>query len=159
MTAYYPSPIGIVKIVEIDAAIVSITFTEEKNCPASDNSHLLQQCITQLNEYFSGIRRSFDFRFQQTGTPFQQKVWEGLLGIQYGKTVSYLSLSKTLGDTKAIRAVGTANGRNNLAIAVPCHRVIGSNQSLTGYAGGLWRKQWLLEHEAKIHQGLQLIPF
>ena len=155
MTAYYPSPLGVLKIVATDDAIAAIVFTEEgTESTPSESSPVLQQCITQLDEYFSGTRRDFDFPMTQPGTAFQQKVWQGLLAIPYGRTVSYLALSKTLGDGKAIRAVGTANGRNNLAIVVPCHRVIGSNQSLTGYAGGLWRKRWLLEHEAKHANGL-----
>ncbi|MCW3073933.1 MAG: methylated-DNA--[protein]-cysteine S-methyltransferase [Flaviaesturariibacter sp.] len=158
MTAYYPSPLGVLKIVATDDAIAAIVFTEEgAEAAASETSPVLQQCITQLDEYFSGTRRTFDFPIGQAGTAFQQKVWEGLLAIPYGRTVSYLALSKTLGDAKAIRAVGTANGRNNLAIVVPCHRVIGSNQSLTGYAGGLWRKQWLLEHEAKVANGVRVL--
>ena len=155
MTAYYPSPLGVLKIVATDDAITAIVFTEEGTEAAPfETSPVLQRCISQLDEYFTGTRRAFDFPMQQPGTTFQQKVWEGLLAIPYGRTVSYLALSKTLGDAKAIRAVGTANGRNNLAIVVPCHRVIGSNQSLTGYAGGLWRKQWLLEHEAKVANGV-----
>ena len=123
-------------------------FAGKDDCP------LLQQCIQQLDEYFSGQRKAFDLPLKQPGTDFQQKVWSLLLKIQYGKTVSYNDLSKQYGDVKAIRAVASANGKNDLAIIVPCHRVIGSNQSLTGYAGGLWRKKWLLEHEAKHHSGV-----
>lgn len=91
---------------------------------------------------------------QQIGTAFQQKVWEELTHIPYGETLSYLELSRRIGDVKAIRAVGTANGRNNLSIVVPCHRVIGQNGQLTGYGGGLWRKDWLLKHEAKWAKGV-----
>ena len=118
---------------------------------------LLQITSQQLDEYFSGSRKSFDLPLQQSGTSFQQKVWELLLQIPFGKTISYNELSKQYGDLKAIRAVASANGKNNLAIIVPCHRVIGSNQSLTGYAGGLWRKKWLLEHEAKHHSGVMTL--
>ncbi len=99
----------------------------------------------------------FHFPIQQQGTDFQQKVWAELTRISAGKTISYLELSKRLGNTKTIRAAGTANGKNNIAIAVPCHRVIGSNGSLVGYAGGLWRKKWLLNHEAKYCNGQQLL--
>jgi methylated-DNA-[protein]-cysteine S-methyltransferase len=104
--------------------------------------------MMQLQEYFAGTRKTFDFKLNPSGTEFQQKVWQELLNIPYGKTTSYLGLSKKLGDVKAIRAVASANGKNPLWIVVPCHRVIGSDGSLTGYAGGLWRKQWLLEHES-----------
>ncbi len=102
-----------------------------------------------MDEYFAGNRFEFNLKLFQPGTPFQQDVWEGLQKVKYGNTLSYLSFSKQLGNAKAIRAVGTANGKNNIAIIVPCHRVIGSNGSLVGYAGELWRKKWLLNHEAK----------
>lgn len=127
--------------------------------PVSKTSEhpLIQQCIDQLNEYFEGSRKIFDIPLQQEGTPFQQKVWAQLLNIGYGKTISYLTLSKQIGDTKAIRAVGTTNGKNQIAIIVPCHRVIGSDGSLTGYAGELWRKKWLLEHEGKFANGVQTL--
>jgi methylated-DNA-[protein]-cysteine S-methyltransferase len=108
----------------------------------------------QLDEYFSGKRKTFNLPLAQPGTPFQQKVWELLYMIPFGKTISYHQLAMQYGDLKAIRAVASANGKNNLAIIIPCHRVIGSNRSLTGYAGGLWRKKWLLEHEAKHHTGV-----
>ena len=101
----------------------------------------------QLQEYFEGKRTDFDLKLNPKGTEFQQKVWKSLLDIPYGKTVSYMDQTKKLGDVKAIRAVASANGKNPLWIVVPCHRVIGTNGSLTGYAGGLSRKKWLLEHE------------
>ena len=107
----------------------------------------LKGAVLQLKDYFEGKRNHFDFPLNPEGTPFQQKVWSALLEIPFGKTVSYLELSKKLGDVKAIRAVASANGKNPLWIVVPCHRVIGTDGSLTGYAGGLWRKKWLLEHE------------
>jgi methylated-DNA-[protein]-cysteine S-methyltransferase len=158
MIAYYTSPVGTLQIKANDALIEAIGFYDGEASMDTGSAHpVIAACIQQLEEYFAGDRRVFDFPMQQAGTPFQQRVWNGLQSIPYGKTVSYLSLSKTLGDAKAIRAVGTANGRNALAIVVPCHRVIGSNNSLTGYAGGLWRKQWLLEHEAKHANGLLLL--
>lgn len=101
----------------------------------------------QLQEYFEGKRTDFDLKLNPQGTEFQQKVWKSLLEIPYGKTVSYMDQTKKIGDVKAIRAVASANGKNPLWIAVPCHRVIGTNGSLTGYAGEIWRKKWLLEHE------------
>ena len=127
--------------------ITAVSFCEEKmdESMLSISSHI--QCAEQLREYFAGTRQTFDFPFKQPGTDFQQKVWRHLLDIPFGQTTSYLLLSKKIGDVKAIRAVGTANGRNNMAIVVPCHRVIGSNNKLVGYAGGLWRKEWLLKHE------------
>ena len=112
----------------------------------------LKEAVLQLQDYFNGKRTNFTFKINPIGTDFQKKVWEELLNIPYGKTCSYLELSKKLGDVKAIRAVASANGKNPLWIVVPCHRVIGSDGSLTGYAGGLWRKKWLLEHENPIKQ-------
>jgi methylated-DNA-[protein]-cysteine S-methyltransferase len=108
---------------------------------------VLQEAVSQLKAYFDGQRTHFDFPMNPAGTEFQQKVWKGLCEIPFGKTMSYLELAKQLGDVKAIRAVASANGKNPLWIVVPCHRVIGTDGSLTGYAGGLWRKKWLLEHE------------
>ena len=107
----------------------------------------LKEANLQLSEYFEGKRKEFTFKLNPKGTDFQQRVWQALLKIPFGKTTSYLELSKQLGDVKAIRAVAAANGKNPLWVVVPCHRVIGSDGSLTGYAGGLWRKKWLLEHE------------
>ncbi len=106
----------------------------------------------QVSEYFAGIRKEFDLPLHLVGTDFQKKVWNGLLSIPYGETRSYKQQSIFLGDVKAIRAVGTANGQNGIAIIVPCHRVIGDNGSLVGYGGGLPKKKWLLQHEAK-HSG------
>ena len=107
---------------------------------------LLEQ---QINEYFLGIRKEFDLPLHLVGTPFQKSVWEGLLQIPYGETRSYKQQSIFLGNEKAIRAVATANGENGIAIIIPCHRVIGTNGSLTGYGGGLQRKKWLLDLERK----------
>src|SRR5690606_27112730 len=108
---------------------------------------ILEQAIAELEEYFNGNRANFSFSLNPSGTEFQKRVWTELRNISFGKTTSYLELSKKLGDVKAIRAVASANGKNPLWIVVPCHRVIGTDGSLTGYAGELWRKQWLLEHE------------
>ncbi|MDD7887207.1 methylated-DNA--[protein]-cysteine S-methyltransferase [Flavivirga sp. 57AJ16] len=112
----------------------------------------LEDCVCQLKEYFEGKRSQFNLKLNPQGTEFQKKVWKQLEQIPYGKTLSYLELSKQLGDVKAIRAVANANGKNPLWIIVPCHRVIGSDGSLTGYAGGLHRKKWLLEHESPYKQ-------
>lgn len=157
-TSYMTSPVGTLQLQCSDEGITAVRFWEEG--PTSADEHpLLQACQQQLEQYFAGERKTFSMPLQMAGTPFQTKVWTALQDIQYGRTVSYMDLAKTLGDVKAIRAVGTANGRNAIAIIVPCHRVIGSNAQLTGYAGGLWRKQWLLEHEARFHRGLQTLPF
>ena len=158
-TAYYASPVGQLKLVCSDEHLQELLFVNEDVVVANDASPLLSQCVQQLDEYFSGQRRDFELPLQQSGTAFQQKVWNLLLQIPFGKTISYNTLSKQYGDVKAIRAVASANGKNNLAIIVPCHRVIGSNQNLTGYAGGLWRKRWLLEHEAKHFAGVREFAF
>ena len=112
----------------------------------------LQDCVVQLEEYFNGKRASFNLTVNPKGTKFQIKVWKSLLKINFGKTKSYLEQSKALGDIKAIRAVASANGKNPIWIIIPCHRVIGSDGSLTGYAGGIWRKKWLLAHENPVKQ-------
>ncbi|HYM94333.1 MAG TPA: methylated-DNA--[protein]-cysteine S-methyltransferase, partial [Chitinophagaceae bacterium] len=128
------------------------TVGRKKNLPA-----LMIQCVEQLIQYFNGERRQFELPIHQPGTPFQQGVWTELVAIPYAKTISYLELARRTGDTKATRAVANANGKNNVAIIVPCHRVIGSNNDLVGYGGGLWRKKWLLEHEAKVAYGIQTL--
>ena len=145
-TAYIKTPTGIATIIGDENGISVISISNEGEI-SSTIPIILQNAVSQLNWYFEGKRNDFDFRLNPKGTDFQQKVWKGLLEIPFGKTMSYLDLSKKLGDVKAIRAVAAANGKNPLWIVVPCHRVIGTNGSLTGYAGGLWRKKWLLEHE------------
>lgn len=145
-TVYINSPLGITKVSGNKSGIseISVGYEEPISTQIPKN---LQQAVNELEEYFNGNRSEFTFQLNPKGTDFQQKVWKELLQIPYGKTTSYLELSKKIGDVKAIRAVASANGKNPLWIVVPCHRVIGSDGSLTGYAGGLWRKQWLLEHE------------
>lgn len=145
--AFFETPLGIAKIVGDQDGISEISIGYEESVSSKIPESLLQ-AMMQLQEYFAGTRKTFDFKLNPSGTEFPQKVWQELLNIPYGKTTSYLELSKKLGDVKAIRAVASANGKNPLWIVVPCHRVIGSDGSLTGYAGGLWRKQWLLEHES-----------
>lgn len=146
-TAFIESPLGITKIVGDEDGISIISILSEGEVTTKIPKHL-KECISQLQEYFDGNRNDFTFKLNPQGTEFQQKVWQELLNIPFGKTMSYLDLSKKLGDVKAIRAVASANGRNPLWIVIPCHRVIGTDGSLTGYAGGLWRKKWLLEHES-----------
>jgi methylated-DNA-[protein]-cysteine S-methyltransferase len=146
-TVFIESPIGITKIVGDANGITEISVLSEGK-KATKIPDSLKECVAQLQAYFKGERKEFDFKINPQGTEFQQKVWQELLHIPFGKTMSYLDLAKKLGDVKAIRAVASANGKNPLWIVVPCHRVIGTNGSLTGYAGGLWRKKWLLEHES-----------
>lgn len=152
--AFLKSPLGITKIVG-DANGISeiseISVSDEGEVSVSIPKEL-EQAVIQLQEYFEGKRNDFNLKLNPKGTEFQQRVWQELLNIPFGKTLSYLELSKKLGDVKAIRAVAAANGKNPLWIVVPCHRVIGTDGSLTGYAGGLWRKKWLLEHENPTNQ-------
>lgn len=150
-TVFIDSPLGITKIVGDENGISEISVSGEGTITAEIPVQL-QECVSQLREYFEGERNHFDFILNPQGTDFQQRVWQELLNIPFGKTLSYLDLSKKLGDVKAIRAVASANGRNPLWIVVPCHRVIGTDGSLTGYAGGLWRKKWLLQHESPSQQ-------
>ncbi len=153
-TVFIQTPLGIAKIEGDENGISIISVTQEGDL-SSEIPKNLKNSVTQLNEYFEGKREEFTFKLNPKGTEFQQKVWQELLKIPFGKTMSYLDLSKKLGDVKAIRAVASANGKNPLWIVVPCHRVIGTDGSLTGYAGGLWRKKWLLDHENPLkHQSL-----
>ncbi|GAC1491814.1 MAG: hypothetical protein NVS1B13_21930 [Flavisolibacter sp.] len=119
----------------------------------------MQEGARQLDSYFKGTLKKFELPIKAEGTEFQQRVWTLLENIPYGKTISYQNLSRQYGDVKSIRAVAAANGKNKLAIIIPCHRVIGSNQSLTGYAGGIWRKKWLLEHETRFQTGVEQLQF
>jgi len=150
-TAFIESPLGITKVVGNENGISEISVLGEGEITVKIPENL-EECVSQLREYFDGQRIQFDFKINPQGTDFQQKVWQELLNIPFGKTMSYLDLSKKLGDVKAIRAVASANGKNPLWIVIPCHRVIGTDGSLTGYAGGLWRKKWLLEHESPAKQ-------
>jgi methylated-DNA-[protein]-cysteine S-methyltransferase len=147
LQAHIKTPLGIT-LIEGDALGISKIWVLNEEIPLSENiPEELQEAATQMQEYFEGSRNDFTFKLNPQGTDFQKKVWNALLEIPFGKTMSYHELSVKLGDVKAIRAVASANGKNPLWIAVPCHRVIGADGSLTGYAGGLWRKKWLLEHE------------
>ena len=156
LTTYYKTPIGIAKIVGDKNGIQSVSVLDEDAISLEllniKTPKCLQECTNQLEEYFNGKRDSFNLTVNPKGTSFQKKVWKALLNIPYGKTKNYLEQSKALGDVKAIRAVASANGKNPLWIIIPCHRVIGSDGSLTGYAGGIWRKKWLLAHENPVKQ-------
>ncbi len=150
LVAHYRSPIGIVRIEETDGLISSIKVLNEEVELSFPQTPVTEQAIDQLHKYFTGKRSTFDFPFQQNGTPFQQQVWQQLTNVEFGKTQSYIKLAEQFGNPLAIRAIASANGKNKLWIVVPCHRIIGKNGELTGYAGGLWRKKWLLQHEAVI---------
>ena len=157
---YYHSPVGLMKITGTDNCIIEVSFHDTTKKAEGRKKHLppmLIQCLEQLIQYFHGERRQFELPVNQPGTPFQQGVWNELTAIPFGKIISYLELARRTGDTKATRAVANANGKNNVAIIIPCHRVIGSNKELVGYSGGLWRKKWLLEHEAKVAYGVQTL--
>ncbi|MEY8756001.1 methylated-DNA--[protein]-cysteine S-methyltransferase [Peribacillus frigoritolerans] len=146
----YESPIGVIEISGTNDAICSIMFAESDikvNIMQEQTPKVLAECFSQLDEYFKGERREFTFPYILEGTNFQKNVWNALTGILYANTGSYKNIAVSIGNEKAIRAVGSANGRNKLSIVIPCHRIIGSNGKLTGSAGGLWRKEWLLQHE------------
>jgi len=143
---YFKCPLGIVKIVGDASGISEISILDEGEV-SNFVPKELEQAVIQLQEYFEGKRTHFDLKINPKGTDFQRSVWHELLNIPFGKTLSYMELSKKVGDVKAIRAVASANGKNPLWIVIPCHRVIGADGSLTGYAGGLGRKKWLLDLE------------
>lgn len=152
-TAYIQTPLGIASITGNDEGVQAVSIVSDQDQNPSDT--IPQSLVTaalQLQEYFNGERTDFDLNLNPQGTEFQQKVWHQLLKIPFGSTVTYLDIAKRLGDPKCIREAATANGKNLLWIIIPCHRVIGSDGSLTGYAGGLWRKKWLLAHESPVKQ-------
>ena len=163
---YYKSPLGVLEIRSNGNAISDVLFInswkgakiiEADLSFVKPKTPIIKTCIKQLDEYFAGTRTTFNIHTAQVGTAFQQTVWAELCNIPYGRTISYLELSKRIGNVKAIRAVGTANGNNSVCIIVPCHRVIGINGELIGYGGDLWRKKWMLGHEGKIANGVQTL--
>lgn len=165
-TFYYNCPMGRLQIVMDQEQIVSIGFMDDntKLSPADEADDGFEKCSSQLDKYFNGELFDFNLSFSENGTEFQKRVWQRLIKIPYGHTISYHRLSVELGNPNYIRAAASANGRNPLPILIPCHRVIGKDGSLTGYSGGLWRKKWLLDHERKhsgrvINAGYQLELF
>lgn len=151
-TALIATPLGVASLEGDEKGLTSITVL---NTSAQLNTvipEVLEDAVYQLQEYFKGERSVFNLTLNPQGTEFQKRVWTALQEIPFGKTYSYLQLAKKLGDVKAIRAVAAANGKNPLWIVIPCHRVVGSDGSLTGYAGGLHRKKWLLDHESPVKQ-------
>jgi methylated-DNA-[protein]-cysteine S-methyltransferase len=149
---FYLSPIGLLEIRGSEKGISSVSF-DAKVDNVIEFSVCLRDCVIQLDEYFKRKRKTFDLKVDVEGTEFQTKVWKELVKIPYGETRTYNYIAKKLGDKEAVRAVGHANGKNPLAVIIPCHRVIGSDGKLVGYAGGLWRKKWLLDFENKDRQG------
>lgn len=145
--AYYNSEIGLIEVKGTEEAILSVNFVDDKSRGSPDVPPCVKECVEQIDEYFNGKRKKFTIEIQLQGTDFQKKVWKQLMKIPYGKTVSYKDIAASIGNKKAVRAVGGANNKNKIAIIVPCHRVIGSDGDLVGFGGGLWRKEWLLRHE------------
>ena len=152
---YIQTPLGSCRIEGDDNGIAVVSILDEVVSTTVKIPAVIQAAVQQLDEYFKGDRKQFDLKLNPQGTPFQQKVWKLLLEIPYGTTTTYAKQALALGDIKAIRAMASANGKNPLWVIVPCHRVIGTDGSLTGYAGGIHRKKWLLEHESNCEQ-LQL---
>lgn len=144
--AYYESPIGFVEIGGTTTSITSLNFVDSARKAYESHSYV-NKIARQVAEYFEGTRREFKVDIHFSGTDFQERVWRELLAVPYGQFASYQDIAKAVGNPKAVRAVGAANGRNPISLIVPCHRIIGKNRKLVGYGGGLWRKAWLLEHE------------
>jgi methylated-DNA-[protein]-cysteine S-methyltransferase len=147
---FYDSKVGLLEIEGIENAVTKVHFSDKKKIKSDKNlPPVLKECQKQLDEYFNGKRQNFSLELQLEGTDFQKKVWEQLQKIPFGETASYKDIAIAVGNEKAVRAVGGANGKNNIAIIIPCHRVIGADGDLVGFGGGLWRKVWLLNHEKK----------
>ncbi|MEE9502641.1 MAG: methylated-DNA--[protein]-cysteine S-methyltransferase [Candidatus Aminicenantaceae bacterium] len=145
---FYDSKVGILEIEGTEKAITKVNFSDKKKIKSDPNlPPILKKCLKQLDEYFKGKRQNFSLELHLEGTDFQKKVWEQLQRIPYGETASYKDVAVAIGNEKAVRAVGGANGMNNIAVIIPCHRVIGADGNLVGFGGGLWRKVWLLNHE------------
>ncbi|MGW1454471.1 methylated-DNA--[protein]-cysteine S-methyltransferase [Salegentibacter agarivorans] len=149
---FLKTPLGTARISGDEEGVWAIQIMDEQIPTSTEIPNFLQPAAQQLDDYFKGELQEFSLKLNPKGTNFQQKVWKALSEIPFGKTCSYLELSRKLGDEKAVRAVASANGKNPLWVVIPCHRVIGSDRSLTGYAGGLHRKQWLLNHENNTSQ-------
>ena len=149
--AYYSSPVGELEIRSEGDAITVVSFLNDQKQP-ENSAPVIEQCMQELDEYFFKGRKFFDVKLKLIGTLFQQKVWNQLIEIPYGKTTYYADIATKVGDINSVRAVGLANGQNPIAIIVPCHRVIGKDGSMIGYGGGLERKEWLLKHEGALNQ-------
>jgi len=148
---FYLSPIGLIEICGSEKGISTVLF-DAKVDTLIEHPSCLRDCVKQLDEYFNKKRKIFDLPFDLSGTEFQLKVWNELLKIPYGAVCSYIDIAKRIGNKPAVRAVGSANGKNPISIIIPCHRVIGNDGSLVGYGGGIWRKKYLLELESEAKQ-------
>ena len=149
----YSSPLGIIEIIGTNEHVQSVLFTERKEIiyqMQADTPAVLMECYKQLDEYFQGDRLEFTVPYKLEGTAFQERVWKSLTSVSYGKTATYKDIALLAGNEKAVRAVGSTNGRNPICLLVPCHRIIGANGKMVGYAYGVWRKEWLLAHEKEI---------
>ncbi len=144
------TPVGFLKITTNDTALLSVDFSDQHSESGSYQPEILKNSVSQLLEYFNGTRTEFSLNLNPEGTEFQKKVWQLVESIPYGQTFSYLDIALLSGSEKNTRAVGLANGKNPIPIIIPCHRVIGSSGKMTGYAGGIERKKWLLIHEQNI---------
>lgn len=147
--SYMDTPVGLVKVIADEESVVSVTYPDKRS-DDEDPNEVTRTCVNQLYEYFQGSRKVFDVPVRAKGSEFQVRVWEELMAVPFGTCTTYVELARKLGDTKYTRAVGLANSRNRINILIPCHRVISRDGRLTGYAGGLWRKQWLLKHESMV---------
>ena len=145
--SYLESAIGIIEIVGNASAVTEVNFVDERQKAELPSNKILEAGAEQLKEYLNGARKEFTVPLDLEGTEFQMKVWQALQTVGYGEMVSYKTIAEAVGTPRAVRAVGAANGKNPIAIIVPCHRIIGSDGSLTGYSSGIWRKEWLLRHE------------
>ncbi len=154
---YIDTPIGWLEIKTSANLLLNISFVEKAAINSSTQPKILQQTEIQLKEYFAGKRKIFNLVLNPSGTEFQKEVWKWVEKIDFGKTTSYLDIAIKTGSSKNTRAVGTANGKNPIPIIIPCHRIIGSNGKLTGYAGGIERKCWLLQHEIQFSKNLKLL--
>lgn len=151
--AIISSPLGAIQVLGDENGVQSILFLEDAKPFTEEIPKSLSIAVQELTDYFTKKTKDFTFKLNPQGTEFQQKVWQQLCTIPFSKTSSYLDMAKALGDPKVIRAAASANGKNPISIVIPCHRVIGSDGSMTGYAGGIWRKEWLLNHESAVTQG------
>lgn len=147
--AHFQSEIGLIKIMGTEDGISFVGFIDEEPMKYPEIHPSLQDCVDQITEYFKGDRHEFNIKLQLKGTQFQKQVWNQLIKIPFGETASYKDIAASIGNEKSVRAVGNANGKNNIVIIIPCHRIIGSDGTLVGYGSGLDRKQWLLDHESR----------
>lgn len=154
---YINSPIGWLKIITSDDSVQNISFQEKGAIDSENPPQIIQETEIQLNEYFNGTRKIFNLKLNPAGTEFQKTVWRFVEKVDFGKTTSYLKIAIQTGSEKNTRAVGMANGKNPIPIVIPCHRIIGTNGKLTGYAGGLQKKRWLLQREIQFSKNKTLL--